>query len=194
MVRDNQVLQRRQGIADLVHFLEQVRLGNERDRLAVLQPVADGVGAKRREEGPNDAARLQRSEHSGIELRNAVHEDEDAVALLHAEPLEHVGESIGEARHVGVGICFLAPVLPLPEHARLIAAPSLHMPVERLVSDVEAAPRQAVQLIDDSLVIEFGANAFVLVQVGPDGELVDVRFANHLIVHEKRLLHSGYPR
>ena len=178
MVGDDQVLQLRQVVPHLIDLRLQFRRCHQDDGAAVLQSIADRVRPERREERPDDAARLQRAEHGGVQLRCPVHEDEDPRALLHAELLEHVGELVGQPRHIGVGVRFAVAVLALPEDARLFAVAGRDVPVERLVGDVEAAARQAVQLIDDPLVVERRARALVVVQVRADGELVCARLGN----------------
>src|SRR3990172_12405715 len=85
-VKDDDVPQLRQAGVDLLHAGPQLRAGEQHLRAAVGQAVADGVGAEGGEEGADDGAELEGAEDGEVQLRHALQEDEDAVALPHAEP------------------------------------------------------------------------------------------------------------
>ena len=119
LVDDDDVLQVRQLREYLRDLLAQVGLGDEHLRAAVLHAVAHRVRAERREERADDAAGLERPEDREVDLRHALHEGEDAGALLDAERAEDVGEFVGLAAHVVVGVGLLLAVLALPEHRGL---------------------------------------------------------------------------
>src|SRR3989304_6047366 len=107
-----------------------------------VRAVADGVGAEGGEEGADDGAELQRPEDGEVQLRHALQEDEDAVALLHAEGAQGVGRLVGGGGHLGEGVRLRAAVLPLPEHRGLVPAMRLQVAVYALVGDVQATPGQ----------------------------------------------------
>ena len=62
------------------NLLTQFRLGQKDRCTGVLQPVTDGLRAKCREQGTNDAAGFERSKKREIELGQAVHKNENSVA------------------------------------------------------------------------------------------------------------------
>ncbi len=153
------------------------------DGAGVLQAVPDRVRPEGGEQRPDDAAGLQRAEDGGVQLRDAVQEDEDAVALLDAELAQHVRPLVRHPRHVGVGVGLLRAVLALPEDRRLVAIAVRDVAVERLIGDVEAAARQAVQLLRDVLPLEGCALGIVVVEVGAHLELGGRDLLDGLVGH-----------
>ena len=139
--------------------------GDEDGRAAVLEAVADGVGAEGGEEGAGDAAGLERAEDGDVGLGEAVHEDEDAVALGRAEAAEDVGELVGLQAHLVEGVALLLHVLAHPEHGEALAAALGGVPVDALPGDVEPAAGQPGDLPLDRGPVEGGAGVVVAVDV-----------------------------
>ena len=147
LVDDDDVLQVRELREYLRDLLPQVGLGDEHPCAAVLHAVAHGVGAERGEERADDASRLERSEDGEVDLRYALHEGEDSGALLDAERIEDVGELVGLAAHVVVGVGLLLTVLALPEHGGLVGVAVDDVTVDGLVGEVEPAAGEEVDLL-----------------------------------------------
>ena len=166
LVDDDDVLQVRQLREDLRDLLPQFRLGDEDLCAAVLHAVAHGVGAECGEERADDASRLERSEDREVDLRYALHEGEDAVALLDAECAEDVGEAVGVATHVVVGVGLLLAVLAFPEHGGFVAVAVDDVAVYRLVGEVQSAAREKVDLALDAGPVERGTGGIVVGEVG----------------------------
>ena len=132
-----------------------LRRRHEHLRAGIRQAVARRVRAERREQRARHAARLQRAEDGGVQLRHAVHEAEDAVALRDAQLPEHVGELVRHAARLRRRCT--APVRrPCPPRSQqsFVAVPVDDVPVDRLVGDVQPPPGQAIELVDDVRVVE----------------------------------------
>ena len=71
----------------------------------------------------------------------------NSVALLDAECAEDVGEAVGVAAHVVVGVSLLLAVLAFPEHGGLVAVAVNDMAVYGLVGEVESAAGEPIDLL-----------------------------------------------
>ena len=88
------------------------------------------------------------------------------VALLDAERAEDVGEAVGVAAHVVVGVGLLLAVLALPEHGGLVAVAVDDVAVYRLVGEVEPAAGEPVDLLLDAGPVERRPGGIVVGEVG----------------------------
>ena len=156
LVDDDDVPEVGAGGEDVGDALAEVGGGDEDGCAAVLEAVADGVGAEGGEEGAGDAAGLEGAEDGDVGLGEAVHEEEDAVALGCAEAAEDVGELVGFEAHLVEGVALLLHVLAHPEHGEAVAAALHGVPVDALPADVEAAAGEPADLPVDSGPVERG--------------------------------------
>ena len=166
LIDDDDVLEGRELGDDGFDLLAELGLGDEDPGAAVLHAVAHGVGAEGGEEGADDASGLEGPEDREVDLGDALHEGEDAVALLDAEPSEDVGELVGLAAHVIVGVGLGLAVLALPDHGGLVALAVEDVTVDGLVGEVEAAVGQPVDLALDAGPVEGCTSGFVVAEVG----------------------------
>jgi len=140
-----------------------------------LQALPDRFGAERGEQRAEDAGVLERAQHGGIEGGAAAQEREDAFAAADAEAAQRRGEAVAPLGEIPIGQGVGAAVGP-DEPQRLAAAESgHHVPVRRLVRDVQApAARQARELPPGLVPAERGAGGDVIGQMGPDPEAAGV--------------------
>ena len=111
------------------------------DRHARFDRLRSESGKHRRE----DAAVLQRAERTDVELWHAAEQRGNPVAFRNPALRQNIGKAIyGRAKRC-IGEIADAVVAADPAQSKLVAAPGLHMPVDRLVGDVEAAAGKAVK-------------------------------------------------
>ena len=113
--------------------------GHEHFRGAVLEAVAEGVGAEPAEHDAVDGADAGAGQQAGCELGDHGQVEADPVALLHAESLQDVGELADFLVEllVGQGLV-VAGLVALELDGDLVAA-GLQVPVEAVVGYVELA-------------------------------------------------------
>ncbi len=119
--------------------------GDKRFGIADRHARFDRLRSERRKQRREDAAVLQRAERGDVEFRHAAKQREDAVALRYAALRQNIGEAIYSRAKRCIGEIADAVVAADPAQGELVAAPGLHMPVDRLVGDVEAAAGKAVK-------------------------------------------------
>jgi len=140
-----------------------------------LQALPDRFGAERGEQRAEDAGVLERAQHGGIEGGAAAQEREDAFAAADAEAPQRRGETVALLGKVRVAQGVGAPV-GADEPQRLAAAEAgRHVPVRRLVGDVQApASRQSGELPPGLVPAERGAGGVVIGQMGANPEAAGV--------------------
>ena len=172
LVDDYDVLQVRKVAEDVSDAAPQLRRDHQHRCSAIFKPVPHGVRPECGEERARYGPRLEDAEECHVQLRHAPHEDEHPVALLHAEPLQHVGKAVGLLSHLGEGVLLLLAAGSLPVHGHLVAAAMVDVPVDGLVGQIKAAAGEAVKLLPELLPGEGLAQGVVSVQVGANGEVV----------------------
>ncbi len=148
-VHDHHVLDRgRAGLECGVDVrLERARLapsitgigGDDELGFGILATVGDGVGREAAEDHRMGHADPRARQHRDRELDHHRHVDGDPVALLEAEPLQHVGELLDLGEQLGVGDGERVAGLALPVVGDLVPVAGLHVPVEAVVGQVELA-------------------------------------------------------
>ena len=143
---------------DAGDFLAQVWTRDEVFCAGVEHAVAYGVGAECGEEGCDDAAGFEDSHCGDVELGQAVHEDEYAVAEFDAEVLHDGAEAVGFLFELGVGVAFFFAVFADPDHCEFVAVSVGDVAVDSLVSVVQAATREPIHVLESvSPPVEVGA-------------------------------------
>ena len=183
MVGEENVLEVGEVGADLLYFLVEGGSGDENTGVAVLEAITDGLRSEGGEERSDDAEVLEGTEDGCIELWGAIHEYEDPVGFLDAEIAEGVGEPVGEALHIRVGIVFDGARGRDPTHRHLIGS-VVGVAVDRFVGKVEAAAVwEAVEFGADGIPVVCGATRFPVIEIGRDGELIERWLDDRLVVH-----------
>ena len=127
--------------------LERDGLGAAVDAVGGDQDLAGGVddavgqrvGAEAAEDDRVDRADAGAGQHGDGQFLDHRHVDRDAVALLDAAALEHVGELADLLVELAVGeLCVLAGLVAFPDDRDLVAA-RLQVPVQAVVGDVGLA-------------------------------------------------------
>jgi hypothetical protein len=187
VVGDDDVLEVGEVAADLFHLLVEGGSGDEHAGATVLKAVTDGLRPEGGEERPDDAEVLEGTEDGGVELRGAVHEDEDAVGLLNVEAAQDVREFVRHALQVRVGVVFHVALGADPAEGDFVRG-LVGVAVDCFVGEVEAAAvGKAVQLGADVLPGVGGAARLPIVEVRRDGELVQRWLDDRLVVHGRSL-------
>ena len=120
--------------------------GDEHLAAAVLDAVAQRVGREAAEDDGVDRADARAGEHRDGELGDHRHVDGDAVALLDAVLLEHVGEAADLVVERLVRVDLAAALVGLPDDGGLVAAPVGQVTVEAVVGDVGLAADEPLDL------------------------------------------------
>ena len=110
-----------------------------RDRLRVVDAIDQRV---RRESAEDDRVRRADAgagQHGDGQLRRHAHVDRDAVALLDAERLQHVGELLHFAMQLLIGQDANFAGLALPDDRGFIFAPGRDVAVEAVVGEIDLA-------------------------------------------------------
>lgn len=170
-VDQQNVLEPRQGGAPLGNPAPGVqrRRGHQHPAIADGEALLERLRPERGEEGAHDAGVLQRAECGDIELGHAAAQDEDALALTHVQPAQHVGEAIAEAAEVVVRKIARPTVLAEPAQREVRGTSAARMAIDRLVGDVEPAPAgQSVERPARRGPRELRPRALVVDQIGDD--------------------------
>ena len=143
---DDDVLDRRRPFERLVgdllerHDLAAAVAAVSRDeqlRLLVVDAVAKRFGAEAAEHDAVDGANPGAGEHRNRQLRDERHVERDAVALAHAERLQHVRKRRNFAIEIVVGQRSTIAGLAFPDDRRLVAASAPNVPVDAVDRDVQ---------------------------------------------------------
>ncbi len=105
--------------------------------MAECEPLTDRLGAERGEQRAEDRGVLERAERDDEDVEPATEQREHRLAGSHAEVVEHVGEGRTAVREVAVGGGADRLVRRHEPHRYLVSGAVEHVPVDRLVSDVE---------------------------------------------------------
>ncbi len=120
--------------------------GDEQRRLRVVDAIAQRLGAEAAEDDAVDGADARAREHRDRELGHERQVERDAVALLHAERLQDVGELAHLAVEVEVGQRAAVARLAFPDERGLVAARRANVAVEAVGADVELAADEPLRV------------------------------------------------
>ena len=115
-------------------------------RVAVDDPVLQAVRREAAEHDRVDCADPRAGEHGIGGFGDHRHVDRDAVALLHAARLQHIGQAADFFVCLAIGDCgALARVVAFPDDRGLVAA-GLQVPVKAVVGDIGGAVAEPADL------------------------------------------------
>jgi len=125
----------------------QAVAGEHHAALGVLYAVGDALGAEAGEDHRVDGADARAGQHGDGELGDHGHVDADAVALLGAVALEHVGVLAHLFVQLAVGVAdeAFAGIVRLPDQRELVAA-LFQVAVQAVLCDVELAADEPLHL------------------------------------------------
>ena len=112
--------------------------GDQRLGLGEVHPLGDRLGREAAEDDVMRGADPGAGEHRDDDLGDHRQVDPDHVALLDAEVLERVGETLDVAVQVGVGDVALLPLLAAPVVGDAVAVAGLDVAVEALRRGVQS--------------------------------------------------------
>jgi hypothetical protein len=131
---------------------------------AILDPVAERRGGEATEDDRVDRADARAGEHGDDELGDHRHIDRDAIAL--ADPV--LPEDVRELAHLVVERLVRVHLRPtlvgLPDERGLVAAPSLKMPIDAVVGDVELPALEPFDSRGIELVVQYRVPLLVPVE------------------------------
>ena len=140
---------------------------HEDSRLADFHARADRLRSERREQGTEDAPRLQRAERGDVEFRDPAEQRIDALTPVHPKNFEDMREAIGRAREIDVGVVVPALVPGDPAQGDFRSVSRRDMPVEGLEGDVQPAVREPVEQCPGLVPAEPGHRRRVVGHVRP---------------------------
>ena len=103
----------------------------------VLDAGAQGQGAHACVDHAVDGADAGTGQHRDDALRGEGHVEDHAIALLHAQALEGVGEAVHLAVEAVVGVGALVAILAHPQQGSLVAAIAVHVAVDAVDRGVQ---------------------------------------------------------
>ena len=86
---------------------------------------------------------FQRAQRGDVEVGHPAEQREDTFALADAVLRQDIGKTVGRGAKCSIAEVADRIVAADPAQGELVAASGLHMPIDRLVGDVEAAAGQA---------------------------------------------------
>ncbi len=156
--------------------------------LRVIDAAGDGVGRETAEHHRVDRAEPRAGEHRVRGFRDHRQIDGDAVALLHAMKMQHVGEAVHLVGELGVGdVARFIGIVPFPDDRGLLGALG-QMPVDAIVGDVgdailEPVDRHVMRVEAGVLDLGVGLEPVdPLAVLAPEGFRVVQRTLVHLLV------------
>ena len=152
---DDDVADRRRVLQRLVgHLLERHQLaasiaavGRDQHRaLRVVDAIAQRLGAEPAEHDAVHGAEAGAGQHGDGQLGDQRQVERDAIALLHAEPAQHVRERVHVAVEIEVGERAAVAGLAFPDDRRLVAARRADVAIQAVGRDVEAAAAEPLRV------------------------------------------------
>ena len=181
------LLEVRQVANDAADAVTQIGRDDERLGPAVQQAVLHRVRPKGGEQRPGNGAHLQYAKEGHIKLRDASHEQEHPVALLHSKAPQHVGEPVRQLLHLAEGVPLLLAARTLPVHGDPVSPGAIGMPVYGLVGQVQPAARKSIQLLPHLLPGEAFVQVPVLSYVRTHLDFLKAGFDDYRIIHDTPL-------
>ena len=111
--------------------------GDDRDRAAIGDPIANALGAEAAEDHRVHRADPRAGQHGDRRFRNRRHIDDDAVAFADSVSLQDVREAADIAMQLLVGQRAFFARFAFPEDRRLVSVRPVEMPVEAILGDVQ---------------------------------------------------------
>ena len=109
---------------------------------------------------------LQCTEHGDVQLRDAPRQHEYPLAATDAELGQHVGEAVRRRPQLDIGEIAALALTAEPAQRHALPAWACRVAVHGLVSDIQGAAGQTVELTARRLPREFGTGALVAVEIG----------------------------
>ena len=120
--------------------------GDEKHRLRVVDAVTQRLRAEAAEDDAVHGADARTGEHGDGELGNERQVEGDAVALLHAQRFEHVGEGAHLPEQVPVGQGAPVTRLAFPDDGGAIAPRAVRVAIDAVGADVQLAADEPLRV------------------------------------------------
>ena len=114
-------------------------LRDDGNRLRIVDAIHQRVGGKPAEHYGVRCSHTRTRQHRNRQLWRHPHIDRDAVALLHAQRLQHVGELLRLTMQLLIGQGTNFPGLALPDQGSFILTPGLHVAIQTIVRKIQLA-------------------------------------------------------